>query len=203
MPLHLQPDLLADAHVRLERLSEHHAPGLLRAGDAETFRYMPTRPESLDLAAMLQYIACMRALPATCPFAVLDAQRGEAIGVTSYLEIRPDHRGLEIGHTWIGPAARSGTTNPSMKRLLLTQAFETAIFPGGPAIRVQLKTDDRNERSKRAILKLGARFEGVLRDHVIMPDGFLRQSALFSITLADWPGVKARLEARLQRAAGD
>ncbi|MFG0304936.1 MAG: GNAT family N-acetyltransferase [Phycisphaerales bacterium JB040] len=193
----LNPDLLADQRVRLTPLEPGHASDLLGAGDEETFRYMPTRPETQDEPGVRAYVERLRTSPATLPFAVLDAPSGRAIGVTSYLEIRPDHRGLEIGHTWIGPAFRATPVNPAMKRLLLRHAFEHELFPGGPAIRVQLKTDDRNERSKRAILKLGAKFEGVLWNHLIMPDGHYRATAMYCITNEDWPTVCAALNERL------
>ena len=183
--------------VRLTALEEFHAPELLASCDEETFRFMPTRPRTMDEAGVLGYIERLRGSPATMPFAVIDGASGRAIGVTSYLEIRPAQRGLEIGHTWIGSVWRGTPVNPAMKLLLLRHAFEEEIFEGGPAIRVQLKTDDRNERSKRAILKLGARFEGVLRNHVIMPDGHYRATAMFSITDAEWPGVRAGLESRV------
>jgi len=196
-PVLLNPDLLADERVRLTPLEPGHASDLLCAGDEETYRFMPTRPASLDVTGVREYIERLRGLPATLPFAVVHESSGRAIGVTSYLEIRPEHRGLEIGHTWIGRAFRGGPINPAMKLLLLRHAFEHEVFEAGHAIRVQLKTDDRNERSKRAILKIGARFEGVLRHHVIMPDGHYRASALFSITDAEWPEVRAGLEARL------
>lgn len=189
--------MLEDVRVRLTPLDASHAPDLLAASDDETFRYMPTRPETQDVHAVRDYIERLRESPATLPFAIIDQAGGRAVGVTSYLEIRPANRGLEIGHTWIGPAYRGGPINPAMKLLLLRHAFEHEVFEAGHAIRVQLKTDDRNERSKRAILKIGARFEGVLRHHVIMPDGHYRASALFSITDAEWPEVRAGLEARL------
>lgn len=135
--------------------------------------------------------------PAIMPFAVRLRASGEVVGSTTYCSIRAQHRGVEIGWTWYAPAHRGTSLNPACKRLLLGHAFETGLFAGQPAMRVELKTDARNHRSRAAILKLGATFEGTLRHHVMMPDGFRRSSALYSILESEWTGVRARLDARL------
>jgi ribosomal-protein-alanine N-acetyltransferase len=119
-------------------------------------------------------------------------ETGKAAGTTSYLEIRPEHRGLEIGYTWIGKEYQGTHVNPENKYILLRHAFETL-----GAIRVQLKTDGRNNQSQRAMAKLGLKFEGILRNHVILPDGFYRASVMFSATIEEWPELKAQIEARL------
>jgi RimJ/RimL family protein N-acetyltransferase len=132
--------------------------------------------------------------PDTCAFAVSFRNTGRYIGVTTYLDIRPAHRGLEIGSTWIGRSYHGTDVNPEMKYLLLRHAFETL-----GAMRVQLKTDERNVQSQRAIAKLGAMREGVLRKHYVMPDGFVRNSVMFSVTDEEWPRVRSGLEERLGR----
>lgn len=180
--------------VRLAPLSADHAAGLARAAEShETFRYFSRGPETIDEAGMRAFIEYLLGPAATVAFCVLDPGTGEPIGVTTYLDIRPAHRGLEIGWTWYGPRARGTRVNPACKYLLLRHAFE-----GLGAIRVCLKTDERNARSRAAILKLGARFEGVLRENVIMRDGFHRSTAMYSILAAEWPGAKRGLEARLR-----
>jgi RimJ/RimL family protein N-acetyltransferase len=116
----------------------------------------------------------------------------QPIGLSCYLDIRPFDRGLEIGSTWIARAHQGTAVNPESKYLLLRHAFETL-----GAIRVQLKTDLRNLRSQTAIAKLGALREGVLRNHMVMADGYYRNSVMFSVIDAEWPAVKAGLVARL------
>jgi len=122
---------------------------------------------------------------------------GEPIGSTSYLDIRPQHRGLEIGRTWIGKRWQGTVVNPESKYLLLRHAFESL-----GAVRVQFKTDANNIRSQRAIEKLGARREGVLRRYQVRSNGCHRDSVMYSIIDEEWPEVKARLEARLAAAVG-
>ncbi|WP_226082463.1 GNAT family N-acetyltransferase [Mycetocola spongiae] len=117
---------------------------------------------------------------------------GAVVGTTSFLDIVPADARLEIGSTAYTPAAWGGRVNPEAKLLLLTHAFE-ALGMG----RVQIKTDVRNERSQRAIARLGARPEGVLRRHMRREDGSVRDTAMFSIIAEDWPRVRAGLEARL------
>ena len=196
----LQPVTLTGRFVRLEPLGRAHAAGLLAAADPETFRYMHTVPRTWDVAGFEGYIDTLLASTAMNCFAVCrnDTSGGATpVGVTAYLDIRPEHRGVEIGMTWYSPSVRGTAINPETKRLLLAHAFETDLYPAGPAIRVMLKTDERNARSRAAILKLGATFEGILRNHVVMPDGFLRQTAVYGVIDAEWPGVRARLDARL------
>lgn len=130
--------------------------------------------------------------PGYCPFAIVDKASGRVIGVTSYLDIRPGDRGVEIGFTWIAKPYQGSLVNPECKYLLFRHAFDDQ-----QAVRVQLKTDLRNVQSQRAIEKLGAVREGVLRKHMIHPDGFIRDSVMFSVTAEEWPEVRARLETRL------
>ncbi len=128
----------------------------------------------------------------TVSFCISDIASGRPIGITTYLDIRPDHRGLDIGWTWISLDQRGTRTNPAMKLLMFEHAFERL-----GAIRVCLKTDERNTMSQAAIAKLGARREGVFRHAVIMEDGFRRSTVMYSILAAEWPSVRKGLMARL------
>jgi RimJ/RimL family protein N-acetyltransferase len=126
------------------------------------------------------------------PFAVIDLASGRVAGATRYLNIMPKDRGLEIGGTWYGTDFQRTAINTECKYLLMTHAFETLH-----AIRVQLKTDSRNERSQKAIERIGAKKEGVLRNHMILSDGYIRHSVFYSILDTEWAGVKKNLEVRL------
>lgn len=192
--MQIEPVTLTGAHVRLEPLDQRHAAGLLAAVELDLFRYTPIAPASLTTEAMQAYITTSTTQPARIAFAIVDRASDRAVGTTSYLDIRLEHRGLEIGFTWIGKAYQGTAINPESKYLLLRHAFETL-----GAIRVQLKTDGRNIQSQRAIAKLGAQREGVLRRHVIMPDGYQRDTVMFSIIDDEWPTIKRQLEARLSR----
>jgi len=129
------------------------------------------------------------------PGSGLEANPGSegVVGSTRYMDIQQAHKGLEIGWTWYSPRVQSTAVNPECKLLLMKHAFED-----WGAIRVQLKTDIRNERSQRAILKLGAKFEGRLRNHRIRRDGTLRYSMMYSVTKDEWPAVKEGLVARIE-----
>lgn len=186
--------LLQGRLARLEPLDERHVPELLiAAADPVTWTWMPMRLD--DETAMRTWLAdALRARDAgtELPFATLEATTGRAVGSTRYMAIAPAHRRLEIGWTWLAPTAWGSGINVETKLLLLTHAFDTL-----GAMRVELKTDARNERSRAAILALGAEFEGISRKHLRMPDGRIRDSAWYAITDDDWPDVRARLTARL------
>lgn len=128
------------------------------------------------------------------PFAIIDLADGRAVGGTSYLDITPAHRRIEIGWTWLGARARRTAINTECKYLLLKHAFETL-----GCSRVQLKTDARNLRSQVAIERLGAAKEGVLRRHMVLPDGHVRDTVMYSIVSEEWPMVLKRLQASLRR----
>lgn len=125
-------------------------------------------------------------------FVVWHKAMDRPVGMTRYLNIEEPHRKLEIGSTWYEPSVWAGAVNPECKLLLMRHAFETLGFN-----RVEYKTDLRNARSRAAILKLGAKQEGILRKHMIMADGHVRDSVYFSVIDEEWPGVKAGLEKRL------
>jgi RimJ/RimL family protein N-acetyltransferase len=126
------------------------------------------------------------------PFVVRRSGGGRIVGSTRLLDLRPEDRGAEIGWTWFSPAVWRTPVNTESKYLLLRHCFETLNL-----IRVQLKTDARNVRAQRAIERLGAVREGVLRHHYVMPDGYLRDSVYYSILAEEWPVVRERLEGLL------
>jgi len=128
------------------------------------------------------------------PFVVTHLSSGRIAGATRYLNIFPNDRGLEIGGTWYGTDFQRTAVNSECKYLLLKHAFETL-----GCIRVQLKTDLRNERSQKAIERIGAKREGVLRNHMILPNGYYRHSVYYSIIDSEWPAVKERLEGFLKK----
>ncbi len=191
------PVTLTGRHVRLEPLSLDHAADLLdAAGDKSIWRYLP-RPQPRTIADAQAWIeeALVETRAGTqVAFAIIDNAAGRAVGSTRYLEIRREHRALEIGWTWLAAAAQRTAVNTECKYLLLLHAFE-----GHGALRVQLKTDGRNLRSQAAIERIGGVREGVLRRHMIMPDGFVRDTVYFSIIDSQWPAVKEALDSRLAR----
>jgi RimJ/RimL family protein N-acetyltransferase len=126
------------------------------------------------------------------PFTVIAQETGRAVGVTRYLDIERRHRTLEIGGTWYAVAYQRTGVNTESKWMLLRHAFE--VFG---CARVQFKTDLRNERSQRALERIGATREGILRNHFVMPDGYRRSSVLYSIIAEEWPDIGARLRRRL------
>lgn len=189
------PIVLAGRAVRLEPLSEIHVPDLAAVGlEPNIWRQMVygSVDSEAKLLAFVRQLLQQQARGTDLPFAVIHLASGRAIGCTRFMDIRPPHRGVEIGGTWYGVAYQRTAVNTESKYLLLRHAFET-----WGCIRVQFKTDLRNERSQRAIERLGAVREGILRNHMILPDGIVRDSVYYSIIAAEWPAVKARLEAWL------
>jgi RimJ/RimL family protein N-acetyltransferase len=199
-PFDPQPVRLEGIHVRLEPLGRRHAEDLFEVGrDESIWAYMP-RPvlkSVQDTQAMIDQALEVAAGGTQIPFAILHRRSGRAVGSTRYLDIRRSDRGIEIGWTWLGAAFQRTALNTEGKLLLLTHAFEDQA-----AVRVQLKTDLRNARSQRAIERLGAVREGVLRKHIILWDGFIRDTVYYSILDSEWPEVKRRLEHLLQRGQG-
>lgn len=194
--MNIAPVTLSGSFARLEPLSLTHAPGVLAAGAAPEIWTHLGSPPPADLDAARRYIETALAAAAhgtQMPFAILEQPGGTLVGSTRYGDVRRADRGLEIGWTWLTPRVQRTAINTECKLLLLTHAFEALGM-----IRVQLKTDIRNERSQRAIERLGAVREGVLRNHMIRRDGTYRDTVLYSITCAEWPGVKERLVARLR-----
>jgi RimJ/RimL family protein N-acetyltransferase len=192
----VQPVTLEGPRVRMEPLAERHLDDLARvAVDAPIWRWTIARPiDDAGLRAWLATALGNAAAGTEVPFATMDVASGRAIGSSRYMTIAPEHRRLEIGWTWIGTAYQRTGTNRAAKYLQLRHAFETL-----DAERVEFKTHARNLASRAALLGIGATFEGVLRHHTIMPDGSNRDSAFYGVLAAEWPTVKARLEASLAR----
>jgi RimJ/RimL family protein N-acetyltransferase len=185
--------VLARGDVQLEPLAERHRDGLgaAIAADPGAFPLAGPIAGASTLGTWLGQALTESAAGTRLPFAVLCA--GVVAGSTSYLDIAPADGRIEIGHTWYGRPWHGTHVNPSAKLLLLQNAFDVL-----GATRVQIKTDARNERSRRAIAGVGATFEGILRKHSLRADGpGLRDVAMFSVTDDDWPRVQALLEQRL------
>jgi RimJ/RimL family protein N-acetyltransferase len=145
-----------------------------------------------DLRHWVEGILALAAQGTDIPFAVIHMASGRVAGATRYMELRHAHRGVEIGGTWYGAEFRRTAVNTECKYLLLKYAFEEM-----GCIRVQFKTDLRNERSQQAIERIGAVKEGILRNHMILPDGTLRHSVYYSVLDSEWPSIKARLKHKL------
>lgn len=192
--MNVTPITLVGRVLRLEPLTVAHADDLMAQliPHPDTLKYHATLPTTYTPEAGPTYVEKILAIANMQPFAQISLETGRAIGITTYMDIRAAHRGLEIGNTWLGKDYHGKEVNPESKFLLLNHAFEHL-----GAIRVQLKTDSRNLQSQRAIEKLGAAKEGVLRQHHIMPDGFLRDTVMYSILDSEWPIVKERLLTRL------
>jgi RimJ/RimL family protein N-acetyltransferase len=197
--LQITPVTLTGRVVRLEPLSEAHAPALAAVAQDDSiwaFLPYPAVHSEADMLAHLRDLLGRQARGTDLPFVVIHLASGRAIGATRYMNIDPANRAVEIGGSWYGRDYQRTAVNTESKYLLLRHAFESL-----GCIRVQLRTDVRNERSQRAIERLGAVREGVLRHNMIMPDGHLRDSIFYSILAEEWPGVKTRLEGLLARPA--
>jgi RimJ/RimL family protein N-acetyltransferase len=191
--------ILEGRFFRLEPLEERHSSDLAGAGqDPEVFRFLRYSPGGSE-PAMLAHIRTLEArhrAGTDLPFAVVRRSDSRAVGMTRFLEIDRENSAVEIGGTWLDRTLWGSVANPESKRLMLGHAFDLEAVN-----RVQIKTDARNHRSQRAIEKLGAVREGVLRNHVIMPDGFLRSSVYYSVLHDEWPSVRVRLDERISSAA--
>ncbi len=193
----IEPVTLVGKHVRLEPMTEAHIPGLTVIGVGQSFwdfmLYGNMETEA-DMQNWVRDIIARGEKGTDLPFVAIHLASGRVAGATRYLNIMPKDRGLEIGGTWYGPEFQRSPVNTECKYLLLTHAFETL-----GCIRVQLKTDLRNERSQKAIERIGAKKEGVLRNHMILPDGRFRHSVFYSILDTEWGDVKKNLEAMMAR----
>ena len=195
--MEVKPVTLTGKVVRLEPLSEAHVPGLTAVGmNAEIWRWLPygVMKNEEDMRGWVREMLRRAENGADRPFAVIHLASGRVAGATRYMDIHPKDYALEIGGTWYGVEFQRTGVNTEAKYLLLRHAFEDL-----KCIRVQIKTDLRNERSQKAIERIGAVREGVLRNNMIMPDGYYRSSVYYSILDNEWPAVKARLEEMMNK----
>jgi RimJ/RimL family protein N-acetyltransferase len=195
----VKPLTLTGRVVRLAPLSLEHVPALAQAGsDPGIWQFMPYGVVDTEdkMRELVHHRLRQQANGTDLPFTVFHLADDRVVGMTCFMDIRPADRALEIGSTWYAPAYQRTAVNTECKYLLLCHAFEAL-----GCIRVQLKTDLRNERSQRAIERLGAVREGVLRDHMILPDGTVRSSVYYSILKAEtrWREVYAETMARYDR----
>ncbi len=193
-PPAIAPVRLAGRHIELIPMDASHTDGLYEAGRSpEIWTYMRMQVSSRDdMARLVLQALGERDAGREIPFVIRDRAAQRIVGSTRFLDIRPADRGIEIGWTWLDPAVWRTPVNTESKYLLLRHCFETFGL-----IRVQLKTDARNVRARRAIERLGAVREGVLRHQFVMPDGYLRDSVYYSILAEEWPAARAHLEGLL------
>jgi RimJ/RimL family protein N-acetyltransferase len=191
----IEPVTLTGRVVRLEPLSERHISDLAQVGlEPEIWRYMRYgKMETIEqLTAWVDELLDLQTHGTDLPFAVIYLASGHAIGCTRYLNIDPPNRSLEIGGTWYGLDYQGSLVNTECKYLLIKHAFEQL-----DCVRVWFKSDGRNLHSQHALEKLGVVKEGVLRNHMILPNGYIRDSVVYSLLPDEWPQVKDKLEARL------
>lgn len=186
--------VLEGQHVRLEPLDVRHLDGLCAVGlDPELWHWEVIRKRSReDMQVYVRKALDERQRGVSLPFATVFLETGQVIGSTRYLNMDPANRRVEIGATWIGRPWQRTAVNTEAKYLMLRHAFEVLR-----CFRVELKTDVLNERSRRAILRLGAKEEGILRRHVVTDTGRVRDTVYYSILDSEWPPVKAHLQAKL------
>jgi N-acetyltransferase len=188
------PVTLEGQHVRLEPLTKAHLDGLTSVGlDEELWRWIPSPVQTReDMAAYIETALNEQERGVSLPFALVDRSTGRAIGSTRYGNIDRTHHRVEIGWTWVARQWQRTASNTEAKYLLLKHAFESL-----GCMRVELKTDSLNEKSRAAILRIGAREEGTFRNHMITSTGRVRHSVYFSVIDSEWPAVKANLETKL------
>ena len=196
--MRIEPVTLEGKHIRLEPLSLQHHEQLCEVGlDEELWRWIIVpicTPE--EMRAYIHTALQDQAAGSALPFAAVEKSSGRAIGSTRYANIDRAHRRVEIGWTWIAKQWQRTVVNTEAKYLMLRHAFETL-----GCIRVELKTDWLNHRSRNAILRLGAREEGVLRNHMIAASGRIRHTVYYSVIDSEWPSVKSELERKLSGGA--
>lgn len=185
--------VLENPWVRLVPLSLEHVPDLAQLYEPDTWQFFVTfQPSGPGEEGMRGFVQALLDCPTVQAWVVIDKSDGRVVGCTTFLDIRPAHKSVEIGMTWYHSSVRGTKVNPACKLALLEFGFEEL-----GCVRIQLKTDGRNLHSQAAIRKLGAKEEGTLRKHGIMPDGFIRDTVFFSILPEEWPDVRANLLARL------
>ena len=187
--------LLQGKHVRLEPLTAAHIPGLSEVGldpDLRQWTLIPATPD--EMRAYVENALAEEKAKESLPFATIEAASSRVIGATRFCYIEPAHRRVEIGFTWIAKPWQRTPINTEAKYLMLRHAFE--VFG---CIRLEFITDVLNERSRAALLRIGAKQEGILRRHMIMDSGRIRDTMLFSIIDSEWAGIKRMLEGKLDR----
>ena len=189
-----EPLTLADDHVRLEPLSPDHAPDLAEAARGLEHAWYTQVPHPHEVEDDIRQRLAWRDAGSMNPWAVRRLETGRVVGVTTFCNIDQPNRHVEIGHTWIGVDAQRTAVNTAAKLLLLAHAFEDC-----DAIAVEFRTHWHNLQSRAAIARLGAKQDGVLRNHRLGPDGTLRDTVVFSILPHEWPAVQKGLRARLTR----
>jgi len=196
--MEISPVILEGQYVRLDPLSPTHEESLIAAaGDGELWNSTVTIVPAHDtMSAYIVAALNAQAQGLELPFVIIRKSSGQVVGSTRFYSIEPTHRRVEIGYTWLAASAQRTAVNTEAKLLLLTHAFEN-----WRCIRVAFVTDVLNQQSRAAILRLGAKQEGVIRNHMIMPGGRYRDSVCFSIIEAEWLQVKAQLEAKLGQTA--
>ena len=193
--MEITPVTLQGKRVRMEPLSlDRHFDGLAKiAFDPELWRWtLNVVAEPEDLRLYLQRALDEQAVGKSLPFATVDQATGQVLGCTRFGNIEPKHRKAEIGWTWVGRAFQRSHVNTEAKYLMLRHAFET-----WGCVRVELKTNVLNRKSRDAMLRIGAKEEGILRKHATSDLGVARDTVYYSITDDEWPGVKARLETKI------
>jgi RimJ/RimL family protein N-acetyltransferase len=192
----LEPITLKGAHVTLAPLTSDHHDDLVEAvRDGELWNLWYTIiPEPRKMRAEIERRLALQAKGSTLQFAVLHPETGKAVGLTSYLNIDGVNRRLEIGATWYRASMQRTPLNTEAKLLLLTHAFETKN-----CIAVEFRTHVVNHQSRRGIERLGAKFDGILRNHMVMANGTLRDTCVYSIIVSEWPTVKAHLTWQLAK----
>jgi RimJ/RimL family protein N-acetyltransferase len=195
--MRIEPVTLEGRYIRLEPLSLAHHAALCAVGlDDNIWRWNPRFPVRTpdDMRRYIESALQQEAHGESLPFATIERASERAVGSTRFAEIDVDNRRVEIGYTWIAPPWQRTPANTEAKYLMFRHAFET-----WGCVRVELKTDSLNERSRTAIARVGANEEGIFRNHMVTHSGRLRHSVYFSIIESEWPAVKADLEAKLAR----
>jgi len=192
----VEPVALEGRHVRIEPLAHEHAEGVrAAAADGELWRLWYTSVPAPDKTTEWIDIALdMRDRLGAMPFVVRERASGDIVGATRYFNVDAANRRLEIGHTWYAKRVQRTAVNTECKLLLLTHAFEAL-----GCIAVEFRTSSFNSQSREAIARLGAKQDGILRSHQILPDGTLRDTVVFSIIAPEWPAVKRHLVFRLEK----
>jgi RimJ/RimL family protein N-acetyltransferase len=190
-----EPVTLQGLHATLVPLEESHAPGLQAAvQDGRLWELRVTNvPCVEEVPAEIQRRLALQAAGSMLPFTVLDAS-GRPVGMTTFMHIDATHRRVEIGSTWYAKGVQRTALNTECKRMLLTHAFDVL-----DCIAVEFRTSAQNEASRRAIERLGAHLDGILRHHMRHRDGSLRDTCVYSIVAAEWPAVRAQLDELLDR----